>query len=169
MKTTTRWMAGLVALTMAGALHAAPASADSVRTLMDLTHARGMVEGMMKNLEATIRQGAASSIAQQSGGQPMTAAQQASLDRLIVRMTDLLTKNLRWEDLEPDYVRLYVDTFDQDEIDGMIAFYRTPTGQALIAKMPIVLQKSIALSQSRMQALMPQIMALVAEETKKPQ
>ena len=122
MKTTTRWMAGLVALTMAGALHAAPASADSVRTLMDLTAARGMVEGMMKNLEATIRQGAASSIAQQSGGQPMTAAQQASLDRLIARMTDLLTKSLRWEDLEPDYIRLYVDTFDQDEIDGMIAF-----------------------------------------------
>ena len=124
---------------------------------MELTRSREMVEGMLKNVDNLVRQGAMARIAQ--GGKPLTEAQQASLDRIVRRSTELLRSELRWESLEPEYIALYTDTFDQDEIDGIIAFYRTPTGQALIAKMPVVMQKSVALSQARLQAMMPKIMA----------
>ena len=30
--------------------------------------------------------------------------------------------------MEPEYVRLYQDTFNQTEIDGMLAFYRSEAG-----------------------------------------
>lgn len=49
------------------------------------------------------------------------------------------------------------------EIDGLIAFYASPAGQAFINKMPVVLQKSMAISQSLMQSLMPKMSAAMKE------
>ena len=169
MKTMNAIGRGAVGLAMwaaAAASQAAPASAESVRTLMDITKTRSMVDSMAGSIEASIRQGAMAGFAQRSGGKPMTAAQQASLDRMVARMAGIVRSSLRWEDLEPEYMKIYVETFDQDEIDGMIAFYRTPTGRALITKMPVVLQRSMAFSQARMQALMPKIMSMMDDELK---
>ncbi len=45
--------------------------------------------------------------------------------------------------LEPMYVRVYQKSFTQGEVDGMIAFYKTPAGQAVINKMPVVMQNTM--------------------------
>lgn len=40
-------------------------------------------------------------------------------------------------------VALYSDTFSEAEIDEMRAFYRSPTGQKMVAKQPALLQRSM--------------------------
>jgi hypothetical protein len=52
------------------------------------------------------------------------------------------------------YVRVYQKTFTQQEIDGMLAFYKTPAGQAVISKMPAAMQNTM----NEMQQLMGPVM-----------
>ena len=61
---------------------------------------------------------------------------------------------LDWKKLEPIYVRIYQKTFTQQEIDGMIAFYKTSAGQAVISKMPAAMQNTM----DEMQGLMAPVM-----------
>ena len=49
-------------------------------------------------------------------------------------------------------------------IQGMLAFYRTPAGQAVIEKMPLVMQNTMQAVQERMGAMMPAMQKMIAEE-----
>jgi hypothetical protein len=60
---------------------------------------------------------------------------------------------MSWEKMKPMYVQLYRDTFEQEEVDGLIAFYKSPAGQAYVTKMPLLMSKSMAISQSLFQSL----------------
>jgi hypothetical protein len=55
------------------------------------------------------------------------------------------------------YVRIYQKSFTQGEIDGLIAFYKTSTGQALLTKMPVVMQNTMNELQQMMQPMMQRI------------
>jgi hypothetical protein len=61
--------------------------------------------------------------------------------------------------MKPIYVEIYRDSFDQTEIDGLIAFCRTPVGQSFIEKMPVVMQKSLVAKQTLMAPLMAKMRA----------
>ncbi len=47
-------------------------------------------------------------------------------------------------------------------MDGLLAFYRTLTGSAFIEKMPVVMQKSMSVMQTRMGPLMEKMKAAMA-------
>ena len=55
---------------------------------------------------------------------------------------------------------IYRNTFSQAEVDGMLGFYRSPAGQAVIAKMPLVMQNTMQSMQGRMAVMMPRIQEL---------
>lgn len=42
------------------------------------------------------------------------------------------------------YLRIYRKSLIQREVDGMIAFYKTPAGPAVIKKLPLIMQNSMA-------------------------
>ena len=90
-------------------------------------------------------------------GRTVTPKQQAVLDSIQAKTIVLVKEELDWESFEPLYIRLYRDHFTQQEIDGMIAFYQSPTGQALITKMPAIMQESVAEAQKRMTVLLPKL------------
>ncbi|HET9329084.1 MAG TPA: DUF2059 domain-containing protein, partial [Steroidobacteraceae bacterium] len=58
---------------------------------------------------------------------------------------------------EPMMISVYQKTFTQKEVEGMKAFYRTPTGQSVIAKMPMVMQQTMQTMQGRMADTIPKI------------
>jgi hypothetical protein len=75
----------------------------------------------------------------------------------------LFKQELEWNRLEPLYIRVYQQSFTQQEIDGFISFYRTPVGQALVKKMPVVLQQTSNEMQSRMTPMMQRIQQMQQE------
>jgi len=77
----------------------------------------------------------------------------------------MMHEQLNWKTLQPQYVKLYTKTFSQQEIDGLIAFYSSPAGQAYLAKMPLLMQHSMQLMQAQMQDMMPKIMQILHEPT----
>jgi uncharacterized protein len=54
-------------------------------------------------------------------------------------------------------VRVYQATYTQDEVDGLIAFYKTPAGQALINKSPLMMQNMMGEMRALMRPLVQQI------------
>lgn len=95
------------------------------------------------------------------------ATGQANLSTNVVRETeqvmDVLTKELSWDNLKESYITLYAETFTQEELEGIIAFYKSPAGQAYVKKQPQLMQRSMELSQKLMQQVMPRIQALSKE------
>ena len=69
----------------------------------------------------------------------------------------ILKEMFEWNKLEPMYLRVYQKSFTQQEVDGMIAFYKTPAGQAVISKMPVVMQNTMNEMQQMMGPMMQKI------------
>ena len=85
------------------------------------------------------------------------------MEDLQARIMALVKEQLNWTDLEPIMIEVYRDTFTQHEIDGMLRFYRSEAGQAVINKLPTATQESMARIQGRVNALTPKIMELEKE------
>ena len=73
------------------------------------------------------------------------------------KVVSIANSRLAWETLEPMYLRIYAESFTEDEVSGMISFYRTPIGQAAIHKMPLLMQKSMIEVQKSMAGTAPQM------------
>lgn len=137
---------------------AAPATNESVEALLVLTKAQELVDSANSNVEASIRQGMTAAV----GATELNAEQKQLLDVLPSKLVAAMQPEFSWQVLKPDFVRLYAETFDQAEVDGMIEFYKSPLGQSLIAKMPQVLNRSMQVTQARLAAAMPKLQAAVA-------
>jgi hypothetical protein len=46
----------------------------------------------------------------------------------------LVATKYDWNKLEPAYEQIYVDLYTEQELDGILAFYKSPIGQALLSK-----------------------------------
>jgi hypothetical protein len=86
-------------------------------------------------------------------------------DELQTRILDYLSSRLSWEKMKPGFTKLYSDAFTEDEIDGMLAFYKSPAGQAMLTKMPQLASKSMALAQQQMAGVYPELRRIVQEYT----
>ena len=64
---------------------------------------------------------------------------------------------MSWDKMEPMYIDLYRQTFTQKEVNDILAFYRTPSGQSMIEKMPVLMTRVMQTAQSMVATLMPQL------------
>ncbi|MCG8457675.1 MAG: DUF2059 domain-containing protein [Holophagales bacterium] len=60
---------------------------------------------------------------------------------------DGILANARGEELEELMLPIYLEILTDAEMRAAIAFYETPEGRSLIQKMPLLLQKSMAVGQ----------------------
>jgi hypothetical protein len=127
-----------------------PPSETSIKQMLEVMQARKLVDSMMAQMDRMMQQ----TVAQATQGQPISPKLQKEIDRHRAEMMGMMKELLAWEKLEPLYVRVYQKTFTQQELDGMLAFYKTPAGAAMIAKMPMVMQNTM----DEMQSLMGPVM-----------
>lgn len=128
---------------------AAQPSAESVDTLLRITKVEALLESFYENMEAVMRQALAQSVA----GKTLTAEQKRVLDKAPRRYVAAMREELSWASLKPMYIQIYQENFTQEEIDGLIAFYKSPTGRAVVDKMPAVMQQSMLAMQNRFRPL----------------
>jgi uncharacterized protein len=96
-----------------------------------------------------------------------TPEQQAKAQQFQTKILDMMKSRINWEKLRPEYVKAYSETFSDEEIDGILAFYESPAGRAMQAKMPIFVTKIMALTQAQMKDLMPEIQRITKETLQK--
>lgn len=141
------------------AAFAAPANEASIKQLLAVTEARKVVDGMFAQFDGRMN----GFLRQALHGQPASPEQQKAINSMKIKMTMLFQQEYSWEELEPMYIRIYKESFSQEEVDGMIAFYKTPSGQAIVKKMPIVMQKTMLEVQTKIVGLMPKLQKIQQE------
>lgn len=85
-----------------------------------------------------------------TAGQSVPAKVQRHIDRLEAEIMTAFKEEFSWDKMEPLYLRIYRKSLTQQEVDGMLAFYRTPGGQAVIDKMPVIMENTFAEVQQMM-------------------
>ena len=100
------------------------------------------------------------------GDQPMTPADQKIVDDYMAKLYAAVTDVLGWEKLKPAYVDLYASEYTEEQVDGILAFYKSPIGQALLDKTPELITKSTAIVQARMQDFGPRVQKITEDMQK---
>ncbi len=84
-------------------------------------------------------------------------------------MKAIVTQSMNWEQMEQLYLRVYRASFTQSEVDDLTAFYETPAGQALLTKMPLVMQNLFGEMRGMMQSLQQQMLEVQKETVRELQ
>ena len=127
-----------------------PPSEASIKQLLELAQARKLVDSVMKQMDTLMVE----TIQQATHGQQIPPKVQKDIDKRQAEVVAMMKDLLDWAKLEPIYIRIYQKTFTQPEIDGMIAFYGTPAGRAVVSKMPSAMQNTM----DEMQQMMAPVM-----------
>lgn len=139
------------------------ASEASVRQLIEVTQARKLLDGTMAQMDSMLQ----TSVKQSLQGKTFNAEQQAILDDMQKQMVAVFQDEMRWEVLEPKFIDIYRKSFSEQEVAGMLDFYSSPAGRAVITKMPLVMQHTMQMMQQSMSAMMPRVQEIEAEATAK--
>ncbi len=106
----------------------------------------------------------------------MNVSENASSDKFqdaMQKMMDLIMKEISWEKLKDDYIAIYAETFTEEELSGLVTFYKSSIGRKLAEKQPELMKRSMQISQEQIMELMPKIQKLTQEmmeqETAQPQ
>jgi uncharacterized protein len=132
-----------------------PPSEDSVRHLLDLVQTHRILDEAMSNMDGYMHK--ATEQARQEQGETLNARQQQILDQFQTDMMSAIKDELAWSKIEPEIVAVYAKTFSQKEINDMIAFYSSPSGQAVAGKLPLVSREMSTDMQQRMIPLLKRI------------
>lgn len=92
-----------------------------------------------------------------------SAKTSANLSEQTTKMMDMMAEALSWDKIKADYVALYAETFTAAELKDLIAFYKSPAGQAYTRKQPELTRRSVEMSQKLMMQIMPKIQAMTKE------
>ena len=138
-----------------------PASEASIRELLVLSDAKNLVEGVYQQMDGMLEQ----SLKQSLGDKPLNEEQQKLAAEMRAKIVELMHTVMDWDKLEPTYIKLYTETFSQSDIDGILKFYKTPAGGALLKKMPLLMQNIMQMVTAQMQELMPKLRPLVEDYT----
>jgi uncharacterized protein len=125
--------------------------------LLTLTRVQKMSESaieQMKNMMA--------GVAKQTNVSPGASERaKAAQDKMFA----LIEGEMSWDKMKAEYARVYAEVFTPEEVKGLIAFYKSPTGQALLDKQPILMQKTMEMAQKRMVDLTPKIQEMIKQES----
>jgi hypothetical protein len=85
--------------------------------------------------------------------EPMEAMwrQQGAPDEVVATLRqvtrDWMTEDIKWSELEPRFVDLYVREFSESELREVIAFYKTSTGQKALKRLPALMAECAKIGQ----------------------
>ncbi|WP_271411095.1 DUF2059 domain-containing protein [Pseudomonas sp. Q1-7] len=91
------------------------------------------------------------------------ASKKATLETYQAKANAALDKAVGWDKLKPELVKIYTSAFSESELKELIAFYESPLGKKVLEKMPALTQQSAQLTQSRLEAAVPEVNKLLSE------
>lgn len=158
-----RLIAAALTLASLAAGARAQASPASIERLMEVMKVQTQLETMHAQTIPAMQNAMRQALGQVTG----SADAERMFDAIAPRLNSMLRDEMSWARLKPDFAAIYAETFTQQEIDGLIAFYQGPIGSALIDKLPQLTQRSIQMMQQRMGPLMQRAMQVAKEEVEK--
>lgn len=84
-------------------------------------------------------------------------------------MMEFLNKNMSYESLKPDLVKMYSEEFTSSELREINAFYSTNVGKKSIDKMPKLMMQGGQLGATRVQENINDLQAMIQAESERIQ
>jgi hypothetical protein len=82
-------------------------------------------------------------------------------------MKSFFQKYIGWDAIKNDLAAIYAGYFTANEIDELITFYSTPTGQKMLLKLPDITQKSMQLASSKLTPHLEELTKIIQEKADK--
>ncbi len=79
----------------------------------------------------------------------------------------LLADRLSYEKVKPLFLKLYMDVFTEEEIDGIVGFYKSPAGKAMLEKTPQLMQRLMPMMQKLVSDLQPDLQKILEDAKQK--
>jgi hypothetical protein len=132
-----------------------------IERILDLMNSQTGVDQILDQFSATIN-------TQLKSQSPNAIPEQlAQAQEFQGKLMELVKSRVSWEKMRPEFVRIYRETYSDEEIDGMLAFYESPAGRGFVKKSPLLTQKIMAVTQTQLRELMPDIQRLARESLQK--
>ena len=145
--------------------HADDASRHAkAQEMLTLLHMDRVMDQMMNNMQQQV-----SSMTKQLGGETVKPEDQAKIDEFQKKVFQLIQSQMSWKALEPEYVDVYAKNFTDEQLDGILAFYRSPTGMALVEKLPMLTTQGSEIAKAKMAVIQPQLMQMIQDFAKSAQ
>ena len=122
---------------------------------MVILHTQSMVRNISDNLKKKV-----ADTADQVAGPAPTEAAKAKVAEFEKKANQIIDAQLGWEVMQAGFTDIYAKNFTEDQLDGIIAFYKSPAGTALLQTMPTVNDQMSQFGNSRMATLQPQLKPL---------
>lgn len=126
--------------------------------MMALLHNEKVVQQVADNMMKQI-----SDLADKTAGPDATPEAKAKVADFEKQASQIILAQVGWKTLQDPFADIYAKNFTEEQLDGIIAFYKSPAGAALLANMPDVNTQVAQVGQSRVQALQPQLQQLFAD------
>jgi uncharacterized protein len=151
----------LAAVVIVLSISAPPVYADetSQRALVEDLLQTMRVDQMMKPLFGQMR----SLMEQQFARMGAPEEMKPILNRYIGKLVNLMEQTMSWQTLKKDLIDIYMRVYSEDEMKGMLAFYKSPIGQSVLDKMPAVMQQSMVTTQKHMPEMQEKLKKIVEE------
>ncbi|MEO6922979.1 MAG: DUF2059 domain-containing protein [Bryocella sp.] len=154
-----RWMMLLAMLLLIVPCHAQdvdPAKRAKVEELMTTMRVDKMMNQMMDMVKSQVAQTTASL----PSSQTMTPKQKEIAAAFQTKALDVAMSTVSFQSMEPEIVKLYANTFTMQELEGILAFYKSPIGQSMLDKQPQLMRGMMTFMQGRIAELQPKMKAL---------
>jgi hypothetical protein len=127
--------------------------------LFMLLHMDTMMDKLLSGVKKQVQQITES----MPGAAQATPEQKKQIVDFQQRVMDTVNGKIGWKALEPDFINLYATTYTEEELDGIVAFYKSPVGQRMIEKTPELTTKSTQITQQKMSELQPVLNQMVQD------
>jgi hypothetical protein len=124
-----------------------------VEEMIRITKMDQMMSQMMDQMAERMK----AMTSKQTANLNMSADQRKIFDNYQAHIHQIMADSISWDKMKPLIITVYSETYTDEELDGILAFYRTPAGQALIAKSPQLVAKTMDLVQKQMLDTQPKI------------
>lgn len=146
----------LILLLLSMTIHAADnTKQDKLIELVNVMDMDSMIDAMYSQMEIMMQ-----NMSVEMGVKP---SEQAIFDEYYSKMTLAMREEMNWQKMQPMVIDIYDKHFNETEVSEMLEFYKTPTGKAIIAKMPAIMQESMSISQTLVQNVLPKIQVIAKE------
>ena len=125
-------------LLLAPFAHAKEPSLESVNKLFEVSAIQQTTLDQMIKLREVVDAMVNDTVVQQKLTPPQTEELKKRLPVFSSTLQKIVEEEMSWEKIKPSYTKIYTNNFTQEEVNGLIAFYKSPTGRAFLAKMPQV-------------------------------
>lgn len=151
----TRLIAGL-------ALAAAMASAGAARAQEASKSHKAAAEALLKTMNVNKQMTAA--VDQMVAMQVKANPAMAPFKDVMVKF---LKKHMSYESLKDDLIKIYSETFTEQELKDLTKFYKTPLGKKLLEKQPALTQKAGELGAKKVQDNAAELRTMIEEAVRK--